>query len=590
MKKFITYCLSLFFLIFLISGCKTDHAPFQKGGEIHIRLASEPEKLHPVIFPNPISSEVTQYIFLPLADHDPQSSEIRPVLIKELPAMIVESDGRISYTYELLSEAVWEDGSAVSTDDYLFTVKSILHPGTAATAYRGPVSTIDEIEKINNKKFKVYFEEYYMLVRETPLFFEVYPRHIYDPDSILESYDVNLFFDREKTAQLLLENEELNQFADNFNGLVYSREKVSGAGPYSLQFWESNQMIVLERKNNYWGDNFPERAHLQSLPDKMIFHIIPDETSLLVELRNKQIHIASGISTDLENTIMNDENLVEKYQIFNPELMRYLHLLLNNNHPILSDPAVRNSIAHLLDIDLMIESLENGRARRTIGAFNPAKSYYNHDIEPIPFDIEKACQILSEAGWADSDGDGILDKIINGVHTPLTLKVLASGELGQNIGLILKEAAKNCGVFIEVESKSFALIRSENLLTGNYDIIPSMASQTLTPDDPYQRFHSDNAALGGSNQAAYYNLVSDSLIVLIRRERDANIQSKLYRELQEQMHRDQPYIFLYVPQQSILVHKAWEGSASAKRPGYMANTFKKTGINELAPYVPVSEK
>ncbi len=173
----VKYGLFLLILV-LVYACKTDPAT---GGDavLDIRLPKEPEKLNPVFFPNSIAREVCQYIFLPLADFDPLTLELQPVLIKTVPEGIVVADGAhkggYRYDFEILDEAKWDDGKPVTGEDYLFTLKAAMHPGTSASAFRSIVSKFSEVvvDPSNPKKVSVFFDEYFMLAKEACLNVEV---------------------------------------------------------------------------------------------------------------------------------------------------------------------------------------------------------------------------------------------------------------------------------------------------------------------------------------------------------------------------------------------------------------------------------
>ena len=212
---------------------------------------------------------------------------------------------------------------------------------------------------------------------------------------------------------------------------------------------------------------------------------------------------------------------------------------------------------------------------RTTGHFNPKKSYYNTDIQAVDYSLDKAKELLAADAWEDSNNDGTLDKDINGSRTELELELLITGSsLSQNIALLFQESAKQAGVKVNIVNKQMSLIRKENLSNFNFDMAALAATADANPDDPYSRWHSDNAVPGKQNQIGYSNSEADALIEEIRTTRDVEKRADAYRELQEIMHEDQPCIFLYSPMQKIIISKRLDAVTSSKRPGYSANSFK----------------
>lgn len=194
------------------------------------------------------------------------------------------------------------------------------------------------------------------------------------------------------------------------------------------------------------------------------------------------------------------------------------------------------------------------------------------------FDIEKARALLAESGWKDSNNDDILDKEISGSRKDLSLEVLISGqELGKKIAILLQESASKVGINIKISEKDFKIIRTEYIKTRKYQLVPTIISQDLQQWDDMSKWHSDNDTPDGSNDMSYRNPITDKLINEIVTTKDDTQRTELYKKIQQQIYEDQPVVFLYAPEERIIVSKKWSSSATVKRPGYLANTFKYTG-------------
>jgi peptide/nickel transport system substrate-binding protein len=151
--------------------------------------------------------------------------------------------------------------------------------------------------------------------------------------------------------------------------------------------------------------------------------------------------------------------------------------------------------------------------------------------------------------------------------------MLISGrKLGKNLALILQERAKKVGIKIDIVTKSSKLIRTE-IANRNFDLYPSGINYGLYPEDLYQYWHSDNDYPGGSNKYGYNNPDADRLIEDIRQTKDTKELEILFREIQEVIYEDQPFVFLYAPTNNIVVSKNLDALITVKKPGIFLNAF-----------------
>ncbi len=544
---------------------------------VDIRLKRDPERLNPVIYPSSDAREVFQYIFLPLADFDPSSLKLRPILIKSIPIPMKIKEGNheggISIEYEILEEATWPDGNPITGYDYAFVMKTVNHKGVNAAAYRTYLQEITDIliDTINSKKFTVIIGRDYMLALEATATLQVYPEHIYDPQFSLRKYSIESL--KREDNKLLEQDTSASRFVSNFNGNKFSREVVIGSGPYALDSWTSNQSITLKRIENYWAQG-SENPFLQAFPDDIRFHISPDEMTSITLLKSGELDLVSGINSHSFKELERNDS-IDNFDFFSPQLMRYYYIGINNRDSRLSDRNVRKALAHLTNVDLMIDNLEEGLGTRVIGHFHPQKPYYHQELEPLRFDEIEARKLLSASGWEDSDGNGILDKIIEGNLQELNFEILVSpGKLGKNVALLLQQNAEKLGIKINVIQKEFKLIRKDHLARRKFDLVTLVHTADANTDDPYNKWHSDNLGPGGRNEIGYSSPRADRLIEAIRDERNREKQTSLFKELQEVIYEDCPVVFLWSPMEKIVLRSAFEGSTTSKRPGYLANTFR----------------
>jgi peptide/nickel transport system substrate-binding protein len=564
------------FTLFLFStlGCKQD-SPQEDNSLMSIRLVKDPDKLHPLISPSSIAREVYQYIFLSLADYDPNTLALSPILIEKIPTKTINEDSSIVYDIQIKPNATWSDGTPITNKDYLFTVKAIMHPLTQAAAYRQHIGKIDYIvvNENDSKNFKVLFKQDFPLSLETAINFEIYPSHIYDPNDVLSNYSLIELQD-EANAEKINADSTMVAFANDFNSIKHTREIVKGSGPYELSMWNTDLNIVLKKVADYWG-NKESSPFLDQGTNELIFQIIPDENTAFTQLLNDNLDVFPSLQSEQMTEIMSNELYKQKINILTPQLTKYYFLILNNKKPSLQRKNVRKALSHLLDVNQLITSFENGQAQRINAPFHPLKPYYNKALENKELSLDLAKKLLEDDGWSDTNGDGSVDKNINGKQEELKLRIHVSGQpLSEKIALLYKEAASKIGVEIDIIQKDFKLILAENIYTDDFDIVPSQASQDLSYDDPYTKWHSSMIDIKGGNDANFSNEELDELCEKIRATENFDEQLPYYKRIQEIIHEESPVVFLYSPIERIAVNSRYDATGTSKRPGYMANTFK----------------
>jgi peptide/nickel transport system substrate-binding protein len=311
--------------------------------------------------------------------------------------------------------------------------------------------------------------------------------------------------------------------------------------------------------------------------------MIPDDVAAIVQLKEGTIDVMNNIDDSDFLALQKDETYKDQFQFFSPSLTKYYVILLNNKDPKLSDKKVRRALAHLVDVDHILNKLENGFGQRLVTPVHPSKSYYHKDLKPIPFSLENAQSLLADAGWKDTNNDGTLDKLIDGKKTELVLDMYVSGqELGNQVALLLQQNALKTGIKINMIEKEFKAVRSEHIKTRNYHLVPSVVSTDLNVwDDLKTRYHSEFDNPSGANDVGYRNTEADNLLTQIPAEKDLKKRAGLYKNLQEIIYDDQPMIYLFVPSERIVINKIWQGNATQKRPGYAVNQFEMTGTRKL---------
>lgn len=232
----------------------------------------------------------------------------------------------------------------------------------------------------------------------------------------------------------------------------------------------------------------------------------------------------------------------------------YNYIGLNLALPLFQDRRVRVALSHLVDRKRILRDVYRGLARAVSGSFFMDSAAYDKSIPPYPFDVEKAKTLFSEAGWKDTDGDGILDK--NGVPFQFTLMFPGANPNYLKIAPILKEDMAKAGVRLELLSLEWSVV-VQRIEQRKFEASMLGWTTPLT-SDPYQLWHSANAAIpGSSNYISFANPDADRLIEKIRTTFDDAERNRAYHRFHRLLHEEAPYLFLFSPSNLLLMSRRY---------------------------------
>jgi peptide/nickel transport system substrate-binding protein len=233
-----------------------------------------------------------------------------------------------------------------------------------------------------------------------------------------------------------------------------------------------------------------------------------------------------------------------KHQYFAPS---YSYIGRNNTHPIFRDIRVRQAMTYLTNRQQMLKTVLFELGEVVSGPLYLFRPEYDKTLLPYPYDPQKALQLLGEAGWKDSDGDGILDKMIDGQKVPFRfeIKFNSGNEIRKSVALTVQDELKKHGIDASVRQLDWT-IYLDDVRHHKFDAIILGWGMPATEPDEYQVWHSSQAGNKGSNHVSYKNARADALLEEYRRTFDPQKRSALYREFQQILHQEQPYTFLFI--------------------------------------------
>lgn len=516
----------------VLTGCLTDSV--QVGGDViampepggvYIDVSSaDATILNPILSSDAASSGVHGWFFPGLFDINPFSGAVEATAVAKSWDV---SEDALTYTFHLRDDIFWSDGEAVDAHDFKFTYDAVASD-LVETPRKNTVDKISSIEVVDDYTVQVSFSEL-----KCDGFLDLglawLPSHLYAAD-----------------------------FSDIMTSPLNTAPTVS-AGEFNFSDWARDDHVTVVRNETFW-----EGA---TYMDGLITRVIPSPGSRLAALEAGEVDLIGLEPAQVERVKANP-----KLNVYQAKDDGYSYIGLNladpDNpmpardeegnlvdqapHPILSDHSVRLAMAHSLDYAAIIESVYLGQGYQLASNVLPAVGWaHDPDLEPYAYDQELAASILDEAGWTDSDGDGVRE--CNGCATAeagttlsLTLMTNAGNATREELGVLVQDQLNGQGFEIDFQAIDFGLM-VQHLLDQTFElvIIGWTGMGTDPNDDVFWHTRYDTPG-SGFNFVSYVNPRMDELL-------DAGLsvpgcaaedRAPIYHEIQQIVHDDIPYIFV----------------------------------------------
>ena len=502
MKRLPSVLLLIFFFVFIMmapqAGAerKTDGKP--DGGTLNYGEYGRPTTLDPITSNDMISMRITELIFNGLVGIN-EKQEIVPELAERWE---MSEDGKF-YTFYLRQDVTWhpkeeEEPVPFTAEDVIFTYNIMMHPKTI-TSMKVRYEFIESVIKMDD--FTVQFTLKRPILNALAKFsFKVIPQH--GPA-----------------------NQEFLSREDPF------AQKPIGTGPYMLKNITADREVILVANENY----FKGRPHI----NKFAARPFADQNIMSQALLFNAIDMIVLVNHRDIPQIQGDKRYV--LQPYNA--LSYSFFGYNMRNPLLADKRVRKAFTYAVNRQEMLDSFFQGQGTIISGPFAPGSWAYNLDVQPLPFDPQKAIELLNEAGFVKGD-DGIMVK--DGQKLSLTLKVpiAKESEAVKRVVLAFKNYLNKIGVDIEGEFKEWLSWKEDVFLNHDFDII--FASWVFDDSaDISSLFHSAEIGSWKNNFGAYSNPEIDSLIVESKLTLDHEKRRTINRKLHAIIADESPYTFLW---------------------------------------------
>ncbi|HEY5670518.1 MAG TPA: peptide ABC transporter substrate-binding protein [Anaerolineales bacterium] len=428
-----------------------EEAPMPEQSTIVILVPEDPTGFNGLLTDTGYEQLVGELVMLSVAEVDPMGNVI-PEIAAEIPTLenggveFDEENWTMNVIWKIRDDVYWADGEQLTVDDIIFSWNVITDPDNGT--WTDGLDYTDSIEKIDDFTFKVFYNTVYTAYQTQfggENFF-VYPEHYCDASQGFFEWDCD-------------------------------KEPLS-SGPFMLEEWVTNDHLTFVKNPNYFEAGKPGI-------DRVIVQIIPEQTvrkTLMLE-GDADLHVwpPDAIWQEYENApdLQAVKSPTERW------VMRFIPNLaargetdpVENPHPFLSDVRVRQAIRHAINVDTLIEDIFLGHGVPVWTEF--FRPPYICDIPRPEYSPQGAIDLLEEAGWTDSDGDGVRE--CRGCETaeegtPMAMELAIYAEYGEELELaqqLVAEDLKAVGFDVTLQIVEGAVLwdpESGTEIQGNFDM------------------------------------------------------------------------------------------------------------------------
>jgi len=470
------------------------------GGTYIEGIAGAPNIVNPLFNQfNPVDRDLSALIFNGLARAD-ERGVIKPDLASRWD---ISPDGLV-YTFTLRSDVTWSDGAPFSAADVVYTVQTIQssdYPGLTDIASLWRTVAITEV---NPTTVRLQLSEPFAPFLDYATI-GILPSHLLQDISAADL----------PTAQ-------------------FSRQPI-GTGPFVLDELAADHAI-LSPNPRYYGS----RPYLGSL--QFIFY--PDHESLLAAYERGEIEGISQVTPEL----LERARALPALELQSAQLAGMTLGFFNTTQPLFQDRTVRQALLYGMDRQKLIDDILQGQGILGSGPILPNSWAYDESIKKYPYDPQRAADLLTQAGWQDTNDDGVRDK--NGEPFAFSLVTNTDDPLRARIAQQLADDWKKIGVAVDVELMPAPALVQEALRPRKFDAVLFGVTQLPADPDPYALWHSTQTpdkSEAGQNYSGWENPEADDLLQEARRTVDTAQRAELYRQFQMLFMQDVPAAILYYP-------------------------------------------
>ena len=510
--------ISLLFTL-LMTGCNSTTSnqqtidyntsyPSTPGGTLINAMTGEPSGLISMIAGESASSAISSSIFNSLLKYD-KNLELEGDLVQ---AWQISADQK-TITFKLKPNLKWADNQALTSADVLFTWQAVTDEKNASP-YASDFLLVKKAETPDSQTFRVTYEQAYAPALDSWAGLQILPKH-------------------------LLEGKDLHTTA-------FARNPV-GSNYYKLDSWKHGEHLKLSRNTN----SVLGPAQI----DHLVSRIIPDNSAQFLELMADNIDLMGLDPIKYSRIIPARPELQKKLALYKELGNSYTYMGFNLKHKPFDDVRVRRAINYAIDKQEIIDGVYLGLGINIASPYKPGTRWSNPALTPYPYDPAKARALLQEAGFTDSNGDGILERD----GKPFSFEIITNqNKEREKSAVLIQRRLKEIGIDVQIRAIEWASFISRFIKTGDFDVVVLGWGLGLDPDQ-YNIWHSSQQAPGQFNFIGYNNPKIDKLLEQGRLELNPDKRMEIYHQFSATLLEDSPIVYLSAGYGLTAIHKRVKG-------------------------------
>jgi peptide/nickel transport system substrate-binding protein len=478
-----------------------------RGGTYTEALIGELQRLNPALdYYNSADRDVDSLIFSKLISYD-ENGLPQPELATDWG---VSYDG-LSYNFDINPDAVWHDGTPVTSADIAFTVDILRSDESVLPDDLKEFWNNVEVIPLGDKAIQFRLPESFAPFMDY-LSFGILPSHLLGDLSYQEI--LNSSFNLEPV----------------------------GSGPYQFErlITENGTIkgVVLSANSAYYGG--------EPLISQIVFMYYPDASSAYIAYSEGTVQGISKVSDDILDDVLNNPD-ISVYSAIKPEVSIILLNLNNSKVKFLQDENVRKALLHSIDRRRMIDAVLSGQGVISNMPLIPSNWAYYDGIQEFDYDTQKAAQYFGEAGFVlnSSTEDAVL---MNEDGTALKFELVHPDDaIHTAVAQAIQTDWKKIGVEVDLVAVPYDVLILDYLEPLTYQAALIDLNFERSPDpDPYP-FWDQSQQSNGQNYAQWENSVVSEYLEEARVAVDLEERAKLYRNFQVVFQDELPALPLYYP-------------------------------------------
>jgi peptide/nickel transport system substrate-binding protein len=490
----------------LLAGCPAERRDVpadgepRTGGTVVVGMRTDFAGLNSITNTAIYTDELIKYgLFTPLVSYDEQL-EVQPRLAESW-----QLEGDTAVVFRLRQDVRWYDGEPVAAEDVKFTFDRAKDPAAASLLGSAYLPEVRSAEVLDPYTIRFDFERPHAQALED-FWWAPMPRHL---------------LEHVPPAEL--------------RNAPFNRQPV-GNGPFRFVEWRANERLVMERNPEY-----PEGLGGPPRVDRVVFRIIPEVATMQAELLTGRADMALPVEADQAAQVAAAPDL--ELSAFPGRTFFYIGW--NNARPPFDRPEVRRAMTHAINRQDIIDALLFGFAEPATNTVPPWHPYSPRDLEPLPYDPDRAAALLDAAGWRDRTGDGIRE---DEAGRRLSFDLLSSDrQLTRSVAEVVQSHLRRVGVDMRVRVVEFQTLLAQHR-AREFDAVLSawVLDNFQLASTPMALFHSRWVDVPQStNRSSFADPRADALIERAAVATDPAEARAVWRDFTLLLQELQPFTFMF---------------------------------------------